>query len=172
MTAIPQVARDVTVIGLDIGTNLIKVVEMRSARGSVHLLNLGIRSTPPEVISNGVIVDPTPIEPWERGIERSRRSRSEVLADRLDDHKIEIEIAEGSAADRYLLILGGEFSRAGQFHGASLHPDLNSVAVAMVGIDHGDHEFTLYDLDYDVEVPWRLVVCFSPLDGNGDVLVL
>jgi len=58
MAAIPQVARDVTAVGLDIGTNLIKVVEVRSSRGSIHLLNVGIRPTPPEVISNGVIVEP------------------------------------------------------------------------------------------------------------------
>jgi len=57
MPAPPRLARDVSVIGLDIGTSLIKAVELRSARGSVHVTSLGIRPTPPEVISNGVIVD-------------------------------------------------------------------------------------------------------------------
>ena len=81
MPAVPTVARDMTVLGLDIGTNLIKVVEMRSARGSLQLLNLGIRPTPPEVIANGVIVDASALGTAVRGLLQAQGIRTrEVVA--------------------------------------------------------------------------------------------
>jgi type IV pilus assembly protein PilM len=70
-----------TVLGLDIGTSLIKVVEMRSTRGSLQLLNLGIRPTPPEVISNGVIVDAAALGSAIRGLVQAQGMRTrEVVA--------------------------------------------------------------------------------------------
>ena len=81
MPAIPSVARDMTVLGLDIGTNLIKMVEMRSSRGSLQLLNLGIRPTPPEVIVNGVIADPSALGTAIRGLLQAQGIRTrEVVA--------------------------------------------------------------------------------------------
>jgi type IV pilus assembly protein PilM len=81
MPAIPSIARDMTVLGLDIGTNLIKVVEMRSSRGSLQLLNLGIRPTPPEVIANGVIVDSSALGTAIRGLLQAQGIRTrEVVA--------------------------------------------------------------------------------------------
>jgi type IV pilus assembly protein PilM len=68
-----------TILGLDIGTNLIKVVEMRSARGSLQLLNLGIRPTPPEVISNGVIVDPAALGSAIRGLVQAQGIRTRAV---------------------------------------------------------------------------------------------
>jgi len=58
MPAPPRLVRDATVLGVDIGTQLIKVAEVRTIRGQAQLLNIGIRPTPPEVISNGVIINP------------------------------------------------------------------------------------------------------------------
>ena len=81
MPAIPTIARDMTVLGLDIGTNLIKVVEMRATRGSLQLLNLGIRPTPPEVISNGVIVDASALGSAIRGLVQAQGIRTrDVIA--------------------------------------------------------------------------------------------
>ena len=58
MPAPPRIVRDTTILGVDIGTHLIKAAEVRTTRGQAQLLNIGIRPTPPEVISNGVIIDP------------------------------------------------------------------------------------------------------------------
>jgi type IV pilus assembly protein PilM len=81
MPAIPAVARDLTVLGLDIGTNLIKVVEMRSSRGALQLLNVGIRATPADVIVNGVIVDPSALGNALRGLLQAQGIRTrEVVA--------------------------------------------------------------------------------------------
>jgi len=81
MPAIPTIARDMTVLGLDIGTNLIKVVEMRATRGSLQLLNLGVRPTPPEVISNGVIVDASALGSAIRGLVQAQGIRTrDVIA--------------------------------------------------------------------------------------------
>lgn len=46
------------VLGLDIGTRMIKFCEMRPGREGPELLSWGICPTPPNTISNGVIVDP------------------------------------------------------------------------------------------------------------------
>jgi len=81
MPAIPAIARDMTVLGLDIGTNLIKVVEMRSSRGSLSLLNVGIRATPADVIVNGVIVDASALGSAIRGLLQAQGIRTrEVVA--------------------------------------------------------------------------------------------
>jgi len=46
------------VIGLDMGTDMIKFVEIRPGRTALELVHLGLAPTPRETISNGVIVDP------------------------------------------------------------------------------------------------------------------
>jgi type IV pilus assembly protein PilM len=82
MPAIPRVARDTAVIGLDIGTSLIKAVEMRSSHGQVQLLNVAVRPTPAEVIANGVIVDPQTLGGAVRGMlsQHGFRARSVVAS--------------------------------------------------------------------------------------------
>jgi type IV pilus assembly protein PilM len=82
MPAIPRVARDTAVIGLDIGTSLIKAVEMRASHGEVQLLNVAIRPTPAEVIANGVIVDPQTLGGAVRGMlsQHGFRARSVVAS--------------------------------------------------------------------------------------------
>lgn len=45
------------VVGLDIGTELIKVAEAKSTKGGVQITALGIVPTPPGAIDNGMIVD-------------------------------------------------------------------------------------------------------------------
>jgi type IV pilus assembly protein PilM len=44
-------------VGLDIGSNLIKVIEARGGNGRVEIVALGVDSTPQEAFDNGVIVD-------------------------------------------------------------------------------------------------------------------
>jgi type IV pilus assembly protein PilM len=44
-------------VGLDIGSNLIKVVEARGGNGRVEVVALGVDPTPQEAFDNGVIVD-------------------------------------------------------------------------------------------------------------------
>jgi type IV pilus assembly protein PilM len=44
-------------VGLDIGSNLIKVAEVRGGGGRVEVTALGVDATPPEAFDNGVIVD-------------------------------------------------------------------------------------------------------------------
>lgn len=46
------------IVGLDIGSDTIKVVEMAKGRGGYHLLNYGIAPTPPDAVANGDIQDP------------------------------------------------------------------------------------------------------------------
>lgn len=46
------------VLGLDIGSDTIKVVEMAKGRGGFQLLNYGITPTPPEAVAHGDVQDP------------------------------------------------------------------------------------------------------------------
>ena len=48
-------------IGLDIGTSAIKLVEMEESKGSYKLNNFGIAKLPKETIVNGVIIHGEPI---------------------------------------------------------------------------------------------------------------
>jgi type IV pilus assembly protein PilM len=51
--------KDHVVLALDIGSRFIKVAEMRLARGSVSLLNVAVGPTPPGLVDNNQILDPT-----------------------------------------------------------------------------------------------------------------
>ena len=46
-----------TVVGLDIGSSQIKVVEMKRSGGGVEITALDVAPTPPQAVENGVIVD-------------------------------------------------------------------------------------------------------------------
>jgi len=78
-------SRDQNVIGLDIGTSLIKMVEIRSARSGLQLTGIGVRPTPPGVIDNGIIVDSETLSAALRGMlatmgTKSRRVVSSVAS--------------------------------------------------------------------------------------------
>ena len=46
-----------SLIGRDIGSHSIKIVELRHKKNSFELLNLGVAQLPPEAIVDGVIMD-------------------------------------------------------------------------------------------------------------------
>lgn len=46
------------VVGLDIGTDLIKVAEAKSSKGGIQITGLGVAPIPPGVVENGVVIDP------------------------------------------------------------------------------------------------------------------
>jgi len=48
-------SRTKDVIGLDIGTSAIKMVELKEAKNEYHLKNLGVASLPKETIVNGAL---------------------------------------------------------------------------------------------------------------------
>ncbi|MCS6860357.1 MAG: pilus assembly protein PilM [Abditibacteriales bacterium] len=51
-------AKSATVVGLNIGSNLIKAVEVRGGRGQFDVTGVAIMPTPPDTVSNGVIMQP------------------------------------------------------------------------------------------------------------------
>jgi type IV pilus assembly protein PilM len=70
-------------VGLDIGTNYIKVVEARLGRGGVEVTALGVFPTPANVIDNNVVLDPAALgqaikESLQRAGVSSRRVVSSV----------------------------------------------------------------------------------------------
>jgi len=79
MAGVSRIAKEQTVVGLDIGTNLIKMVEVKGTRGGLLLTAVGIRPTPPDVISNGVIVDPETLGTAVRTLHASLGGRSRAV---------------------------------------------------------------------------------------------
>ncbi len=51
-------AKGSTVVGLNIGSNLVKAVEIKGARGQFDVTGVAVMPTPPDSISNGVIMQP------------------------------------------------------------------------------------------------------------------
>jgi type IV pilus assembly protein PilM len=47
------------IIGVDLGSNSIKIVELEAKAGAINLVSFGVVPTPPEAISNGQINDPS-----------------------------------------------------------------------------------------------------------------
>jgi len=64
------------VLGLDIGSDTIKVVEMAGGRGRLKLLNYGIAPTPPGAVANGDIADVEQIGEAVRGLLKNRRIKT------------------------------------------------------------------------------------------------
>jgi type IV pilus assembly protein PilM len=51
-------AKSSTVVGLNIGSNLVKAVEIKGARGQFDVTGVAVMPTPPDSVSNGVIMQP------------------------------------------------------------------------------------------------------------------
>jgi type IV pilus assembly protein PilM len=51
-------AKGSTVVGLNIGSNLVKAVEIRGGRGQFDVTGVAVMPTPPDSVSNGVIMQP------------------------------------------------------------------------------------------------------------------
>ncbi len=64
------------VLGLDIGSDTIKVVEMAGKRGRLTLVNYGIAPTPPGAVANGDIADVEQIAEAITGLLKNRRIKS------------------------------------------------------------------------------------------------
>ena len=54
-------ARSKAVVGLDIGSSSIKMIQLKDARGGAALLNLGVAPLPPEAIVDGALMNSTAI---------------------------------------------------------------------------------------------------------------
>jgi type IV pilus assembly protein PilM len=57
MPSLPKIVSQSAVVGLDIGTRVIKAVEMRSGRQGIEILNIGIQPTPLDSIAGGMVMD-------------------------------------------------------------------------------------------------------------------
>lgn len=68
------------VIGVDIGSSSIKVVEADSGRSSVDLLAFGIAPTPEGAVNNGEIVDPPAVAATVRGLIDDMRTKRKLIS--------------------------------------------------------------------------------------------
>jgi type IV pilus assembly protein PilM len=51
-------AKNMTVVGLNIGSNTVKAVEIKGNRGQLDVTGVAVMPTPPDAVSNGVIMQP------------------------------------------------------------------------------------------------------------------
>ncbi len=68
------------VIGVDIGSSSIKVVELNHGRSSIDLLAFGIAPTPEGAINNGEIIDPPAIAVTVRGLIDDIRTKRKLIS--------------------------------------------------------------------------------------------
>ena len=67
------------VIGLDIGTSTIKLVELNVNRGTAEVISFGVAPTPQAAVMNGEILDSLPIsETVTRILEQVKTKRKRV----------------------------------------------------------------------------------------------
>jgi type IV pilus assembly protein PilM len=88
--AAPRVSKpkDHTVLGLDIGTRFIKVVEVRLQKGTISVLNAAMRPTPAGVVSNSQILDSTAL---------GRAIRELLVLNRIACRKVVVSLAGQSS---------------------------------------------------------------------------
>ncbi|MBI2298294.1 MAG: type IV pilus assembly protein PilM [Armatimonadetes bacterium] len=67
------------VLGLDIGSDTIKVVELAKGRGGYQLLNYGIAPTPPDAVAAGDVQDPEMLGEAIRQLLASRRIKTKLV---------------------------------------------------------------------------------------------
>lgn len=76
------------VIGIDIGSSSVKLVQLRETKGGYHLVNLGIRPLPPEAIVDNAIMDSTLIVEAIRGLIDGLKIKTKNVATSISGHSV------------------------------------------------------------------------------------
>jgi type IV pilus assembly protein PilM len=80
------------VIGLDIGSSSIKMVELKEGKGGYKLQNLAIAAIPPEAIVDGALMDSVTIIDTIREMVASSKTRSRNAVTSVSGHSVIGEI--------------------------------------------------------------------------------
>lgn len=76
------------VIGIDIGSSSVKLVQLREAKGSYQLVSLGLAPLPPEAIVDNSIMDSSSVVEVIRGLVESHRIKTKSVASSISGHSV------------------------------------------------------------------------------------
>jgi len=137
------------VIGLDIGSSSIKLVELGESKGRYKLLNLGMSPLPPEAIVDGALMDSVTIIETIRGLIKSTKVKTKDVITSVSGHSVivkkislptmsEAELEESIhwEAERYIPFDINDVNLDFQIFGASpSSPELMDVVLVAVKKD-------------------------------------
>ena len=76
------------VIGIDIGSSSIKMVQLKEAKGSYHLASLGLAVLPSEAIVDNAIMDSNAIVDTVKGLLDSQKLKTKNVATSVSGHSV------------------------------------------------------------------------------------
>ena len=76
------------VIGIDIGSSSVKLLQLREAKGLYHLVALGLAPLPPEAIVDNTIMDPGSVVEAIRNLVESQKIRTKNVATSISGHSV------------------------------------------------------------------------------------
>jgi type IV pilus assembly protein PilM len=76
------------VVGIDIGSSSIKLVQLREAKGVYHLVNLGIDFLPPQAIVDNAVMDSAAVVDIIKGLVESHKIKTKNVATSISGHSV------------------------------------------------------------------------------------
>jgi type IV pilus assembly protein PilM len=76
------------IVGIDIGSSSVKLVQLREAKGGYHLVSLGMALLPPEAIVDNVIMDSSSVVQAIRNLVESQKIKTKNVATAISGHSV------------------------------------------------------------------------------------
>ena len=76
------------IVGIDIGSSSVKLVQLREAKGGYHLVSLGMTLLPPEAIVDNVIMDSSSVVQAIRNLVESQKVKTKNVATAISGHSV------------------------------------------------------------------------------------
>ncbi|PLX85737.1 MAG: pilus assembly protein PilM [Desulfuromonas sp.] len=76
------------IVGIDIGSSSVKMVQLREAKGGYHLVDLGIAPLPPEAIVDNAIMDSSSVVDVIRNLVESHKVKTKNVATSISGHSV------------------------------------------------------------------------------------
>jgi type IV pilus assembly protein PilM len=76
------------IVGIDIGSSSVKLVQLREARGAYHLVSLGMALFPPEAIVDNVIMDSSSVVETIRNLVENQKIKTKNVATAISGHSV------------------------------------------------------------------------------------
>lgn len=76
------------IVGIDIGSSAVKLVQLRESKGVYHLVSLGIAPLPPEAIVDGAIMDSGTVVEVINNLVQSQKLKTKSVATSISGHSV------------------------------------------------------------------------------------
>lgn len=76
------------IVGIDIGSSAVKLVQLREVKGGYQLQNIGVQPLPPEAIVDHAIMDPAAVQETVRNLVESLKLKTKNVATSISGHSV------------------------------------------------------------------------------------